>query len=228
MDNDTPIHPPIGDVAAALAKAAADIGTVAETGKNDHHRYRYASVADLARAVQPALSKHGLAIVPLRYDTEWSGNGCRVTAHYRIVHSSGQHLDAVAIGEGIDKGDKAAYKAQTGAWKYLVRTLFAIPTGDDAEQDSPQRSGSRAQSNRRPGGSEPRAGWDRRKAIAKAVQGQCSVEDVERWLSAVHGADLDGMDIATAHRLAGDLRAGTVDDVVDWLNTNAGAKGGAA
>src|SRR5699024_6730814 len=36
---------------------------------------------------------------------------------------------------GQDAGDKAVYKAITGATKYALMKVFMIPTGDDPEQD---------------------------------------------------------------------------------------------
>ena len=43
----------------------------------------------------------------------------------------------VITGEGIDKGDKAGYKAYTGALKYYLADTFMVATGDDPETDSP-------------------------------------------------------------------------------------------
>jgi hypothetical protein len=39
------------------------------------------------------------------------------------------------VGEGQDAGDKAVYKAMTGALKYCLLKTFLIPTGDDPERD---------------------------------------------------------------------------------------------
>ena len=41
-------------------------------------------------------------------------------------------------GEGIDKGDKAGYKAYTGALKYFLADTFMVATGDDPESESPE------------------------------------------------------------------------------------------
>lgn len=44
------------------------------------------------------------------------------------------------IGEGMDTGDKAIYKAITGAQKYVLMKTFLIPTGDDPElEELPQK-----------------------------------------------------------------------------------------
>ena len=40
------------------------------------------------------------------------------------------------LGDGADTGDKASYKAMTGAMKYALRQTFVIETGDDPD-DTP-------------------------------------------------------------------------------------------
>ena len=50
---------------------------------------------------------------------------------------SGFYETTVITGEGIDKGDKAGYKAYTGALKYYLADTFMVATGDDAEKESP-------------------------------------------------------------------------------------------
>ena len=130
-----------GKLAEALAKIAGECGVVLKTGDNTHQRYTYASDADLKRQLQPLYAKHGVSIVPAEIATEWDVKGnasrCRMLVTYRIAHKSGETMTAQAYGEGINNGDKAAYVAQTGAYKYLVRTIFAVPTTDDAEEVRP-------------------------------------------------------------------------------------------
>ena len=45
----------------------------------------------------------------------------------------------IITGEGMDKGDKAGYKAYTGALKYFLADTFMVATGDDPEKDSPDQ-----------------------------------------------------------------------------------------
>lgn len=53
-----------------------------------------------------------------------------------IAHVDGETMNVTAIGEGIDSGDKASYKAATGALKYALRQSFIIETGDDPDKTS--------------------------------------------------------------------------------------------
>ena len=53
-----------------------------------------------------------------------------------IDGDSGESLTISMSGEGQDLGDKAIYKAISGAQKYALMKVFMIPTGDDPEGDS--------------------------------------------------------------------------------------------
>jgi len=136
-----------GALAAAIAAATGEVGAVAKTGRNTHDRYTYSSDEDFARAVQPVMARHGLALVPIQMDAVWydtetrkgsTMRGCVLTVRWLLMHSAGGSQEMVTIGEGIDRADKAAYKAQTGARKYALRLAFQTPTSDDAEQHSPE------------------------------------------------------------------------------------------
>ena len=47
---------------------------------------------------------------------------------------SDEQLVAKVAGQGLDSGDKAPYKAQTGALKYALLQSFLLATGDDPEK----------------------------------------------------------------------------------------------
>lgn len=49
---------------------------------------------------------------------------------------TGETLVFCMAGEGQDAGDKAYYKAITGAQKYALMKAFMIPTGNDPEGDA--------------------------------------------------------------------------------------------
>jgi len=132
--------PEVGELVAAIAAVTGAVGYVQKTGRNTHHRYTYASDEDLARAIGPELAAHGLAIMPHRIDTTRDNDRMTMIVTWRIAHSSGQWMTIATVGEGCDKQDKAAYKAMTGARKYLLRLVFCIATGDDAEVDTPTPS----------------------------------------------------------------------------------------
>lgn len=45
-----------------------------------------------------------------------------------------------SIAEGWDSGDKAIYKAHTGALKYFLANTFMVASGDEVENDEPPRT----------------------------------------------------------------------------------------
>lgn len=122
----------------ALAAIRAAITGVGKDKRNEFHKYDYASAEGVARAVKPLLDKHGVLILPSVQSYEQADAGIMVlTMLYRLVHApSGEQAECTWLGVGQDKGDKAAYKAYTGALKYFLIDLFQIPTSDDPEGDS--------------------------------------------------------------------------------------------
>lgn len=126
-------------LAAAVCAVMTEVGYVQKGSVNTHHRYRYASDADLLVKLQPAMASHGLCIFPSSVTRDDSNPMiCHLIVTYTLMHSSGESVTIMAPGSGsATKGseDKAAYKAMTGAYKYALRQLFAVPTGDDPEKD---------------------------------------------------------------------------------------------
>ena len=98
-------------------------------------KYSYMSEANLLEAARPAMVKHGLALMPSCEEIKVEGKMVFVRMSYTLTHVSGavwpEKLNM--WGSGMDSGDKAIYKAITGANKYMLFKLLNIPTGDDPE-----------------------------------------------------------------------------------------------
>lgn len=127
-------HP---NLAAAVCAVMADVQYVQKGGRNDHHRYTYVSDADLLMRLQPSMAKHGLCLMPSNIERSDQPNICHLVVTYTLMHTSGQSATVMVPGSGsATRGseDKGAYKAMTGAYKYALRQLFAVPTGDDPER----------------------------------------------------------------------------------------------
>ena len=123
---------------AAVSAVMETVKNVRKTGHNKHFGYDYASDEDILSACQPAMVEQGLSLIPIEHTAHSDGPRLDLTARYLLTHTSGQCIEVSAIGCGIDKGDKAIYKALTGAQKYLLRHLFSIPVGgDDPDASSP-------------------------------------------------------------------------------------------
>lgn len=118
----------------ALLAARRAMTPVFKGKRNDHFKYTYANEEAWHDAIQPALLEHGLLLAFSVDATNRSGSLTTVHGSARVTHAeSGQWCEITGVGEGEDKNDKAAYKAQTGLKKYLYALAFALPTTDDVE-----------------------------------------------------------------------------------------------
>ncbi len=128
-----------------LSNVMGAVERVAKNGVNAFHKYSYATEADITQAVRGALSEQGVMMVPTVENIEWAeittGAGKKerlCTAHFLFTlldSDSDSKIEFRNIGQGQDAGDKAFYKAATGATKYALLKLFLIPTGDDPENE---------------------------------------------------------------------------------------------
>lgn len=128
-----------------LAEVMGEVERVKKSGRNEFHRYDYATEADIVAAVREGMSQRHLMLVPdvekveVKDIPRQKGGTERLatlTVRFTLVDGdSGETHGFHVIGEGTDQGDKATYKAMTGATKYALLKLFLIPTGDDPELD---------------------------------------------------------------------------------------------
>jgi len=104
------------------------------------HRRRY------RRSVGDILSELGVVVIPRLENIEYesaTGRGettrmARVVMTYTFADvDSGEEIIAKVAGQGLDPGDKAPYKAMTGALKYALLQSFLLATGDDPEDERP-------------------------------------------------------------------------------------------
>lgn len=129
----------------ALRKELSELGVQKKEGRNDYDRYNYFSEAQYKELFTKLFSKHGLELkfTELEYGlfdgSEKQSNGRMPRLEFRLFDTETGFYEATVItGEGMDKGDKAGYKAYTGALKYYLADTFMVATGDDPEKDSPE------------------------------------------------------------------------------------------
>ena len=127
-----------------LRKDLKDRGVLQRNGKNKYDNYTYFSEAQYKELFTELLAYNGLELKfsEISYDTfegsEKQSNGRMPKLVFSLIDiDTGFYEETVITGEGIDKGDKAGYKAYTGALKYYLADTFLVATGDDPEQDSP-------------------------------------------------------------------------------------------
>lgn len=123
-----------------------EMSTIAKNGRNDFHKYDYATEADYVHALRPLLQKHGLVIIPHLMSAPMIQDGItHLAMKFTIVNvdKPEERVESIIPAQGQDKGDKGVYKALTGAKKYFAALTFMVATGDDPEKDdsrSPSKS----------------------------------------------------------------------------------------
>jgi hypothetical protein len=128
-----------------LAVVRRRIGYLQKRGHNPHFNYSYVTAADIAGAVGDILAELGVVVVPrlesisheaVRPGRSEAEHVARVIMSYSFEDvDTAEAITIKVAGEGQDAGDKAPYKAMTGALKYALLQSFLLATGDDPEEE---------------------------------------------------------------------------------------------
>jgi len=123
-----------------LAAVIKSVGAVPKSGENTHFGYKFRRHEDITNKLQPALIEQGLVVVPVEKRMIVNEPGYILMEGVYEVTDGDASVRFIGIGEGLDKnkegkaGDKAAYKAQTGAIKFALNDLLML-AGEDPEND---------------------------------------------------------------------------------------------
>ena len=133
----------------AICATMNDVGAVTKGDFNQYDKYKFRGIDAVMNALNPAMRKNGIFVVPevLEHHQEerQSQKGglmiyttCKVK--YTFYAKDGSSLDAVVVGEAMDRSDKSTNKAMSAAFKYACFKTFCIPTEEmqDADSESPQ------------------------------------------------------------------------------------------
>lgn len=127
-----------------IRKALKEKGVMKKGATNDYDHYSYFSESQYKLLFTELFveARVELSFTELEYNlfegSEKQSNGRMPKLKFILTDiDTGYAEETVITGEGIDKGDKAGYKAYTGALKYYLANTFMVATGDDPEKDSP-------------------------------------------------------------------------------------------
>lgn len=127
-----------------LRKVLKEKGVLKKGAVNKYDNYTYFSEAQYKELFTGLFADCGLELKfnEISYETftgtEKRANGRMPKLEFELMDIDTGFGETTSItGEGIDSGDKAGYKAYTGAVKYYLANTFLVATGDDAEKDSP-------------------------------------------------------------------------------------------
>jgi hypothetical protein len=119
---------PANELAAALAKAQAEMVNPAFDSTNPHFKSKFASLAAVRNAVIPVLAKHGIACVQ-DIHTDIAGTvSCTTT----LIHASGQRATFGPLTLPVTKVDAQGFgSAATYARRYSLMAIAGVVGDDD-------------------------------------------------------------------------------------------------
>lgn len=134
-----------GKIYQAIPSIMGELDAIGKNKKNSQQGFMYRGVDDVMNAINPALVKNRVFIVPevidqLREERQSSKGSnliysiCKM--RFKFFAEDGSSVEAVTIGEGMDSGDKATNKAMAIAFKYACFQIFCIPTEEMKDPDA--------------------------------------------------------------------------------------------
>ena len=188
-----------------LRKELAKKGILKKGKTNDFDHYNYFSEAQYKELFTALFSAHGLELKfdELEYGTfetqsEKQPNGRLPKIKFTLFDiETGFYEETTITGEAIDKGDKAGYKAYTGALKYYLADTFMVATGDDPETESPEAKGN----------PKPKTSGDK-KASPKQIEiitKNYTGEKLQKLLAAIGFEKVEDIPMDTASRIIGKI-----------------------
>lgn len=119
--------PKTAALAAAMAKAFAEIEAATKDKTNPHFKSKYADITSVIEAVKPALVKHGLFFTQVSHVAE--DGVCVETV---IHHEGGESLSCGQLYVPANKRDAQGFgSALTYCRRYALMTAFGVPAEDD-------------------------------------------------------------------------------------------------
>ena len=123
---------------SAINKVMTDIGAVGKNQKNTQQNFMFRGIDAVMNAINPALIKHKIFIVPEILEQSREERTTKTGTHliysickikYTFYAEDGSSICAITIGEGMDSGDKATNKAMAIAFKYACFQVWSKKTG---------------------------------------------------------------------------------------------------
>ncbi|MCO6445005.1 MAG: ERF family protein [Anaerolineae bacterium] len=117
----------INELAAALAKAQAELRNPAFDSQNPHFKSRFASLAGVRDAITPVLSKHGLSVTQLTTNDDQG----RASVETILLHSSGQWIGSTLTVPPPKADAHGTGSAITYARRYALMAIVNVVGDED-------------------------------------------------------------------------------------------------
>lgn len=132
----------IGEIAAALSVAQAEISPAEKNATNPHLKNKYANISAIYDAVREVLPKHGLCVVQTMLPTD----GTRAHVRTTLAHKSGQWFASECV-MPLDRqgGAQGMGSAITYARRYSLSAILGVVADEDDDGNGAQGRNNRAQ-----------------------------------------------------------------------------------
>lgn len=139
----------MANIYESISNVMKDIGAIGKNDVNEYDKYKFRGIDAVYNALNGALVKNKVFIVPELLDLEQEDRQTakggvqihtKVKVKYSLFAEDGTFITSVFPGEAMDRSDKSINKAMTAAYKYMLFELFTIPTEEnkDADAESPE------------------------------------------------------------------------------------------
>ena len=132
----------IGEIAAALSVAQAEISPAEKNATNPHLKNKYANISAIYDAVREVLPKHGLCVVQTMLPTD----GTRAHVRTTLAHKSGQWFASECV-MPLDRqgGAQGMGSAITYARRYSLSAILGVVADEDDDGNGAQGRNNKAQ-----------------------------------------------------------------------------------
>lgn len=136
-----------GKIHAAICNVMKDVGAVAKNDVNNFDKYKFRGIDAVMNALYPAMVKNHVFVTPTVLEATREDRQSRkaepliysvLKVKYTFYTDDGSSVDAIVVGEALDRSDKSTNKAMSAAYKYACFQTFCIPTEEfyDADKES--------------------------------------------------------------------------------------------
>lgn len=111
-----------------------------EVTDEDGKTYKTVKAEEIISVVQPLLIKNKVIILPqkvINFGTQ--GNKVHITMKYQFIDVEDPQRDCIEVeipASGFDEKGRAVFGALTGAYRYAMQQVFAIPIKDEIQNDN--------------------------------------------------------------------------------------------
>lgn len=122
-----------------IIQIMSEIKPIQKTELDEEKNYKFAKSEEIIGMVNPLLVKYKVIILPLKVmNFSAQGNKVFLTMKYQFIDVEDPNRDCIEVeipGSGYDEKGRAVYAAFTGAYRYAMQEVFAIPVIDEIKND---------------------------------------------------------------------------------------------